>query len=140
MSMRMVAACLLAFLLVQGGPIHAQPSPVQSSTATPAPARSAPIPYKKDKEGAGSLAYQSFAGLILAGLAAYGIVLGLKKLKFQSGSVLRKERRLTLRESVRLSRRSVLHVVDYNGAELLFAESEQGLSLVSPPAPGAVNG
>lgn len=113
------------------------------STPAPAPAAAAPrtaIPYKQEEQGGGSAVFQSVAGLILASLAAYGIVLGLKKMKNVPGSPLRKERRMTLVESTRLSRRSMLHVVDYRGEELLLAESEHGLTLVSSrPAAGAAD-
>lgn len=111
--------------------------------ASAAPAAAAPrtaIPYKQEKQGGGSAVFQSVAGLILASLAAYGIVLGLKKMKNVPGNPLRKERRMTLVESTRLSRRSMLHVVDYRGEELLLAESEHGLTVVSSrPAPGAAD-
>ena len=111
--------------------------------ASAAPAAAAPrtaIPYKQEKQGGGSAAFQGVAGLILASLAAYGIVLGLKKMKNVPGNPLRRERRMTLVESTRLSRRSMLHVVDYRGEELLLAESEHGLTVVSSrPAPGAAD-
>lgn len=132
MILRAFAACALSLLLALPCLAAADPAP-----AAPAAPRSA-IPYKQDKQGGDSLPFQSVAGLILASLAAYGIVLGLKKMKNVPGGPLRRERRMTLVETTRLSRRSVLHVVDYGGEELVLAESEHGLTLVTiRPAKGA---
>ena len=128
MMPRTLAALLLCALL--GAPILAV---AQTQPATQAP-RSA-IPYKQEKHGGDNLAWQSMAGLLLASLAAYGIVLGLKKLKVMQRGPLGRERGVKLLESTRLSRRSVLHVVDYHGQELLLAESEHGITLVSSRPP-----
>ena len=108
--------------------------------AEPAPAPHSAIPYKQEKQGGAGMAYQSVAALVLASLAAYGIVLGLKKIKAMPGGALRKPRRMTLVETTRLSRRSLLHVVDYHGEELLLAESEHGLTLLKcRPGAGAAD-
>ena len=137
---RMVTtAALLCALLAPPAQAHAQgPAPAAAPAAvatSPAPAAPA-IPYKQDKHGAGALAYQSLAALVLAGLAAYGIVLFLKKSGLKGVGPLRSTRRVRLLESTRLSRRSTLHVVDYRGQELLLAESEHGLRLLHS-GPGA---
>ena len=123
MMARALGALLLCALL--GAPALAQPA---------APAPRPAIPYKLEKQGADGLAWPSVAGLVLASLAAYGIVLGLKKMKLVQGGPLGRERRVKLLESTRLSRRSVLHVVNYHGEELLLAESEHGIALVSSHA------
>lgn len=136
MMLRALAVMLCMALAL---PCMAQSTAAAAAAAAAAAPRTA-IPYKQEKQGGGSAVFQSVAGLILASLAAYGIVLGLKKMKNVPGSPLRKERRMTLVESTRLSRRSMLHVVDYRGEELLLAESEHGLTLVSSrPAPGAAD-
>ncbi|NHZ89935.1 hypothetical protein F2P45_13065 [Massilia sp. CCM 8733] len=101
-----------------------------ASPGAPAAPRTS-IPFKQDKQGAGSLAYQSMAGLVLAALAAYGVIFALKRYTLKGGGPLRQARRLRTIESMRLSRRSTLHVVHYDGEELLLAESENGLRLVS---------
>lgn len=101
----------------------------------PAPVlKPARIPFKQDKGDTGALASQSLAALVLAGLAAYGIVLLLKKQAAKGRGPLRMGRRISIVESVRLSRRSTLHIVNYQGEELLFAESEHGLNLVKSTA------
>jgi flagellar biogenesis protein FliO len=98
-------------------------------TATAAQPHSG-IPFKQETQATDTLAYQSLAGVVLAALAAFGIVLGLKRFgKF--GGPLAKTRRLHTVEAIRLSRRSMLYVVEYQGQELLLAESEHGIQLVS---------
>ena len=104
------------------------------SAVTPAPGA---IPFKHDKQATGSLAYQSFAGLVLDGLAACGIVLGLKRYGGKLGGRLGQTRRVQMLEAIRLSRRSTLYVVQYQGQELLLAESEHGIALVSGHVPPA---
>ena len=130
MMLRLPAAALCVLL--------AMPCALRAEPAAAAPHSA--IPYKQEKQGGAGVAYQGLAGLILASLAAYGIVLGLKKMKSMPGGALRKQRRMTLVETTRLSRRSLLHVVDYHGEELLLAESEHGLTLLkSRPAAGAAD-
>lgn len=89
------------------------------------------IPFKQEKQSTETLAYQSFVGLLLAGLAAYGIVLGLKRFSGRTDGVLRKARRIHALEAYRLSRRNMLYVVEFRGQELLLAENEQGVQLLS---------
>lgn len=132
----LLAAPCVALAQAAGAPGVA-PTAVPATAApaatvpAPAPAPRSAIPYKQEKQGGGSLAWQSLAGLVLASLAAYGIILALKKFKYAPGGALRTARRVSLLESTRLSRRSTLHVVDYHGEELLLAESEHGIALVS---------
>jgi hypothetical protein len=128
-------AALLALCLAVAGGARADAPPASVPAASGAATPHGAIPFKQDKQGGGSLAYQSVAGLVLAGLAAYGIVLGLKRYGGSAvGGPLRRQRRLQMVESLRLSRKSVLHVVDYQGEQLLLAESEHGLQLVSTRA------
>lgn len=127
MMPRALAALLLCAVL--GAPALAWPQPA------PLPVAHSAIPYKQEKKTGDSLAWQSMAGLVLASLAAYGIVLGLKKMKLVQGGPLGRERHVRLLESTRLSRRSMLHVIDYHGQQLLLAESEHGIALVSSRPP-----
>jgi flagellar biogenesis protein FliO len=109
-----------------------QPTASATPLASPVPAPThSSIPFKQDKQSSDSMAYQSFAGLVLVGLAAYGIVLGLKRFGGMPGGVLGKARRVRTLEAIRLSRRSMLYVVEYKGQELLLAENEHGIQLVS---------
>jgi flagellar biogenesis protein FliO len=89
------------------------------------------IPFKQEKHSTDSLAYQSIAGLVLAGLAAYGIILGLKRQGGRPGGMLRKTRHVQVIEATRLGRRGMLYLVEYRGQELLLAEGEQGIQLLS---------
>jgi flagellar biogenesis protein FliO len=123
-----VLCTALCTVLAAAGPAHA--------TDAPASVPHGAIPFKQDKQGGDTLAYQSLAGLLLAGLAAYGVILGLKHFGPLRGAAMRKNRRLQIIESMRLSRRSVLHVVNYHGEELLLAEGEHGLGLVARRAEG----
>lgn len=128
----LLLTCVLAPCAQAQAPATATPPAVAvPSTAQPKPAR---IPFKQDKGDTGALASQSLAALVLAGLAAYGIVLLLKKQAAKGRGPLRMGRRISIVESVRLSRRSTLHIVNYQGEELLFAESEHGLNLVKSTA------
>jgi hypothetical protein len=117
--------------------------------ACAAPAWSAPlpgtrpaIPFKQEEESTAALAGRGLAVLALAALAAYGGALALKRLGLVrpglpglSGQA----RRVRLLETMRLSRRSVVHVVHYRGEELLLAESEHGVRLLSSRAEGAAD-
>ncbi|MGZ3182493.1 MAG: hypothetical protein ACXU8N_08640 [Telluria sp.] len=130
---------LAALLLAACGHAGAR-VPAGASAAPPAPAAGA-IPFKRDKAGGDAAPYQALAGVVLAGLAAYGVVLALKRhggkgLPGAAGA--RAERRLRVLESVRVGRRGMLHVVAYRGRELLFTEGEHGLVAVPlPPAEDA---
>lgn len=139
MRVRLAGAFLLFAL---AGAALAEAAPAAPAAAAPAADQpAARIPFKQDREGAGALAYQSIAALVLASLAAYAIVLSLKRMQNKGVGPLRKARRLQSIESMRLSRRGTLHVVLYHGEELLLAESEHGLQLVaSRPAAGAEGG
>jgi hypothetical protein len=111
------------------------------SSAPPQATRSA-IPFKQDEDSTAALAGRGLAVLALGALAAYGGALGLKRFGLaRSGltGLTGQVRRVRLLETVRLSRRSVLHVVQYRGEELLLAESEHGVRLVSSRAEGAVD-
>lgn len=122
---RSLAAALGAVLLAAAAQAPCQPA---------APRARTPIPFKQDEESSASLAGRSIAVLALAGLAAYGGALALKRFGIGRIAVPGKTRRVRLAESIRLSRRSVLHVVHYRGEELLLAESEHGLQLVASRA------
>lgn len=131
-------AALLSLLLALTGTTPAA-EPSASAPSAPSAPHSA-IPFKQDKHGDDTLAYQSIAGLVLAGLAAYGIVLGLKHFGGPRGTAMRKSRRLHVHESLRLSRHSVLHVVNYRDEELLLAENEHGIQLLGKrPVPEATD-
>lgn len=103
------------------------------------------IPFKQDAVPTEALAYQSLAALMLAGLAAYGIVLALKRYSARGG-VAGTRRHLQIVQVHRLSRRSLLYVVMYGSEELLLAEHDHGLQLLSrrptgdKPDSGATNG
>lgn len=88
------------------------------------------IPFKQEKQSTDTLAYQSLAALVLVGLAAYGIVFGLKRAGGIKGGLLGKSRRARTLDAIRLGRRSMLYVVEYRGQELLLAESEHGVQLL----------
>lgn len=125
---------VLLLSLTMALPAMARAEAPPSPPPAPVSAVHKPIPFKQDKQGAGALAYQSMAGLVLAALAAYGAIFALKRYTLKGGGALRQARRLRSVESMRLSRRSTLHVVHYDGEELLLAESEHGLRLVSSRA------
>ena len=110
--------------------------------AAPQPSARQAIPFKQDEASTAALAGRGLAVLALAALAAYGGAIALKRfglarpgLPGLKGQV----RRVRLLETVRLSRRSVLHVVHYRGEELLLAEGEHGVRLVSSRAEGAAD-
>lgn len=111
-----------------------------TALAAPAvtPARTS-IPFKQDADSGGTLAARAAGVLVLAGLAAFGAAVAIRRFGLVPGAAAGKIRRLRLAESVRLSRRSVLHVVDYDGERLLFAESDQGIALVSTRAAGGAD-
>ncbi|NHZ42594.1 flagellar biosynthetic protein FliO [Massilia aquatica] len=129
---------VLLLSLTMALPAAARAEAPSAPPAAPRAAAHTPIPFKQDKQGAGSLAYQSMAGLVLAALAAYGVIFALKRYSLKGGGPLRQARRLRTIESMRLSRRSTLHVVHYDGEELLLAESDNGLRLVSSRSAVAV--
>lgn len=138
--------CCLALALPALGQAADPPAP---QTATPVEAKAtasagtphAAIPFKQDKQATDTLAYQSFAALVLVGLAAYGIVFGLKRFRGMAGGPQGKVRRVRTLEAIRLGKSSMLYVVEYHGRELLLAENEHGVQLLisAPPAtsPGA---
>ncbi|WP_332879676.1 flagellar biosynthetic protein FliO [Massilia sp. S19_KUP03_FR1] len=97
------------------------------------------IPFKQDGDSGGSLAARAAGVLALAALAAFGAAVAIKRFGLVPGARPGKVRQVRLTESVRLSRRSVLHVVDYGGEQLLLAESEHGISLVSSRPQGGVD-
>lgn len=101
----------------------AQPLPL------PAAEKRAPIPFKQEEPSMGQLAFRSLGGVLLAGAAAYGIVLGLKRVGSGASSVL-KARAIRPTATVRLSKASTLHVVEYHGEELLLADGAQGIQLL----------
>lgn len=105
--------------------VHADPS-----TTTQAGAPHTAIPFKQEKQSTDTMAYQSLAALVLVGLAAYGIVFGLKRFGRVAGP-LGKARRARTVDAIRLGRRSMLYVVEYRGNELLLAESEHGVQLLA---------
>jgi hypothetical protein len=109
------------------------------SGAVPQPIGKPAIPFKHDEESTAALAGRGLAVLALAALAAYGGALALKRLGLGRPGLPGKARRVRLLETVRLSRRSVLHVVHYRGAELLLAEGEHGVHLVSSRPEGAAD-
>jgi hypothetical protein len=128
---RRLAAALAATCVCAAAPLAAQGS------SAPPPART-PIPFRQDKESGADLAARAAGVLALGALAAYGGAVALKRSGFLTGRTLPgKVRRVRLTETVRLSRRSVLHVVEYRGEELLLAESEHGVQLVSRRPEGA---
>jgi hypothetical protein len=128
---RLAAAALGATCMCAAAPLAAQ------DPSAPPPART-PIPFRQDRESGGDLAARAAGVLALGVLAAYGGAVALKRSGFLAGRALPgKARRVRLAETVRLSRRSVLHVVEYRGEELLLAESEHGVQLVSRRQEGA---
>jgi flagellar biogenesis protein FliO len=151
---RLVQAALVCFALALPAIAHSA-APAESMSQAPASAASnglasasasasaaAPhtaIPFKQEKQSTDTLAYQSFAALVLVGLAAYGIVFGLKRFGWMGGGPIGKARRVRTVDAIRLGRRSMLFVVEYQGKELLLAESEHGVQLLldGPIAPAA---
>ena len=125
----------VAFVMSALVPVVAQPV-IQSSPTAPAAIAAAnaahgAIPFKQEKQSTDTLAYQSFAALVLVGLAAYGIVFGLKRFGGFMNGPLGKARRLRTIEAIRLGRRSMLFIVEYKGQELLLVESDQGVQLLT---------
>jgi hypothetical protein len=111
-------------------------APASASDAGAQPAKT-PIPFKQDKESGADLAARAAGVLALGALAAYGGIVALKRSGLAGRTLPGKTRRVRLAETVRLSRRSVLHVVEYRGEELLLAESEHGVHLITSRAEGA---
>ena len=125
---RRAAAALGAVCAVAAVPAAAQ-------VAAAPPAKTA-IPFKQDNESGAGLAARAAGVLALGALAAYGGAVALKRSSLAGRALPGKNRRVRLAETVRLSRRSVLHVVEYRGEELLLAESEHGLQLIASRAEG----
>ena len=134
-----VPALCLALALPAFAADNTLPADAVSASAPAAP-RTA-IPFKHEKQSDSSLGFQALAALVLAGLAAYGIVYALKHygVKGAAGGLVLRQRRVKVLESTRLGRRGVLHVVEYEGEQLLLAETEQKLEVLSrrPAAPQA---
>lgn len=133
---RLLGALACLVLTLPAAQIAAQTTPhadthVAAPAEMPASAPRTTIPFKQEKQSTDTLAYQSIAALVLVGLAAYGIVFGLKRFGGTMTGRLGKLQRVRTIESIRLGRRSVLHVVEYQGKELLLAESEHGVQLLS---------
>lgn len=127
------ALCLALALPCLAAETTAPPEAASTSVAAPVAAPRPAIPFKHEKQSDSSLGFQALAALVLAGLAAYGIVYALKHygVKGTAGGLMLRQRRVKLLESTRLSRRSVLHVVEYEGEQLLLAETEQKLEVLS---------
>jgi len=104
--------------------------------APPTAAHSA-IPFKQEKQTTDALAYRSVGALVLVGVIAYGIVLGLKKFGGRLPGPLYRGSRVRTLEVTRLSRQSTLYVIEYRGKELLLAEGAQGITMLSGEAPTA---
>jgi flagellar biogenesis protein FliO len=117
-----------ALCLVLAGAAAQAPGPA------PAAAVHGAIPFKQEKQAGETMVWQSIAGVVLAGLAAYGAALGIRRIGAARLGPMRAQRRLHVVESLRLGRRSVLHVVAYRGKELLLAEGEHGVSLIDGAA------
>lgn len=120
------ACCAIAF------------TPVLAQDGSTPPSKTA-IPFKQDKESGAGLAARAAGVLALGALAAYGGAVALKRSGLAGRTLPGKTRRVRLAETVRLSRRSVLHVVEYRGEELLLAESEHGLQLIASRPEGGGN-
>jgi hypothetical protein len=120
----LAAACAIAVV----------PARALESSAPPA---QTPIPFKQDKESGADLAARAAGVLALGALAAYGGAVALKRSGLAGRALPGRTRRVRLVETARLSRRSVLRVVEYRGEELLLAESEHGLRLIQRHAEGA---
>jgi hypothetical protein len=107
-----------------------------AAQGAPAPPAKTPIPFRQDKESGAGLAARAAGVLALAALAAYGGAVALRRHGLAGRALPGRTRRVRLAETVRLSRRSVLHVVEYRGEELLLAESEHGVQLIRSHAQG----
>ncbi len=95
------------------------------------------IPFKQESTSAGEQGMTSLAMVLLVGLAAYGATYYLKRHGAGRTGLLRKENGMRIIEVLRLSRRSTLYRVQYQGRELLFAESDNGLHQLPDQLPGA---
>jgi hypothetical protein len=115
------------------------PSQSAPSQSVPQPNGRTAIPFKQDTASTAALAGRGLAVLALAALAAYGGALALKRLGLTRPGLPGLARRVRRLETLRLSRRSVLHVVEYRGEELLLAEGEHGVHLVSRRPEGATD-
>lgn len=126
----------LAGLVLGAAVLLAAPA---SCWSAPQPGARSAIPFKQDEESTAALAGRGLAVLALAALAAYGGARALKRFGLARPGLPGLTRRVRLLETVRLSRRSVLHVVHYRGEELLLAEGEHGVHLVSSRQEGAAD-
>ncbi|MES2933112.1 MAG: flagellar biosynthetic protein FliO [Pseudomonadota bacterium] len=124
-------------VLVQAAaePVRTASSEVGVLAKAPGDTPHSAIPFKQEKQSIDTLAYQSLAALVLVGLAAYGIAIGLKRFGAIKGGPLGNARRVRTVDAIRLGKRSMLYVVEYQGQEILLAESEQGVQLLICSSP-----
>lgn len=121
---------LRALLLTAGLALLIVAQQLAMADALPTTAHNA-IPFKQEKQTTDALAYRSVGALVLVGVIAYGIVLGLKKFGARLPGPLYRGSRVRTLEVTRLSRQSTLYVIEYRGKELLLAEGAQGIQVLS---------
>lgn len=120
---------LSACVLLLSASAHSLAAP-EPRTATEA----STIPFKRESRATTDMAWQSGAALALAGLAAYGAILLLKR--FNARTVLGnpRTRHVQVVESTRVSRKAVLHVVEYEGQRLLLGDNDGELRVLANSA------
>ncbi|MDK2125133.1 flagellar biosynthetic protein FliO [Parachitinimonas caeni] len=92
--------------------------------------RPAPAAPFKNEPGAGELLLRAVGGLVFAGLAAFGAALVIRKVAPNLSFGNRNKRQIRIVESVRLSAKSQLILVQLADEELLLSEGEQGVQVL----------
>jgi flagellar biogenesis protein FliO len=93
------------------------------------------VPFKQTGESEDWLVYQAAGAFLLACAAAYGIAFSLKRLRPQLPGKAARHTRLQVLETRRLTQRSTLFRIDFDGQELLIAESGQSLTVLASSQP-----
>jgi len=107
--------------------------PQQPGTASPAVAgvAAAPIPFRRDDDGAASALAGGGIGVLAISLGAIALVLYLRKRLGLRGGAAAPGRLLRVLESTRLGPRTLLSVVEFDGSRYLLAQGEHGVSCLA---------
>ncbi|HYD79899.1 MAG TPA: flagellar biosynthetic protein FliO [Paucimonas sp.] len=98
--------------------------------STPAP-QSVRLPFKQSTAQDDSVMYRALGAFFLACAAAGGIAYGIKRYLPRLGNKTKKANSLQRVETLRLTPRSVLHVIRYRDEEILIAESAHGIQFLT---------
>ena len=107
-----------------------------AATAQQADTQAKAIPYKQDSSAADAL-WRAGLGLIALGAIALGVVYGYKRLPRLKGASV--TRRLKVVETLRLSPRTTLFLVEMDRKSLLLSLSGQETRVLVPPQSGGEN-